>query len=50
MYFGWSGEAVVSVSQHVFLLCFSAGAAAALGMPRGRSEQVSWLLGGATDR
>ena len=34
----------------VFLLCFSAGAAAALGVPRDRGEQVSWHLGGVADR
>lgn len=36
-----------TVSQHgVFLLCFFADAAAALGMPRNRGEWVSWPLGG----
>lgn len=35
-----------SISAWVFLLCFFADAAAALGMPRNRGEWVSWPLGG----
>ena len=41
---------VISVSQHVFLLCFFAGAAVALGVPGNRGEQASQYLGGVTIR
>ena len=41
---------MISVSQHVFSLCFFAGAAVALGVPGNRGEQTSRYLGGVTNR